>query len=42
MMKEDSYMESANAALLFSASLFESSNATNRSTVPISTARSLP
>ena len=36
------YMERANAALLFNASLFESSNSTNRSTVPISTARSLP
>jgi len=35
-------MERANAALLLSASFFESSKATNLSTVPISTARSLP
>jgi hypothetical protein len=35
-------MERASAALLLSASLFESSKATNRSIVPISTARSLP
>ncbi len=36
------YIERASAVLLLSASLFESSKVTNRSTVPISTARSLP
>ncbi len=33
--ENSTYMERANAALLLSALLFESSKATNRSTVPI-------